>query len=184
MSDYCTTLIVPGLQGSGDNHWQTWWQSQDRSSIRVEQEDWSRPDLAAWSKKLRKAVDESQSGVWLVAHSFGCLVSMQVAHQRPERIRGLFLVAPADPDKFSAPQLLTQGELPFPSLLVASRTDPWLHFDKAKSWAVSLGSQFVDLGNAGHINPDSGYGTWQHGFDLFGRFKREVTAACFCGALI
>jgi predicted alpha/beta hydrolase family esterase len=184
MSDYCTRLIVPGLQGSGERHWQTWWQSKDRNAVQVSQDDWSTPDLNSWSNKLTQAVDESQGDVWLVAHSFGCLASLQVAPQRSDRIRGVFLVAPADPEKFSAPHLLHQSDLPFPSILVASRTDPWLNFDKAKSWAKSLGSQFVDLGDAGHINAESGFGAWQDGFDLFGKFKREVIAARIFGSLI
>jgi len=177
MSDYCTRLIIPGLQGSGEGHWQTWWQGRDRNALRVEQDDWATPDLNAWSKNVRQAVDELRGDVWLVAHSFGCLASLQITPQRRDRIRGLFLVAPADPDKFSASHLLHQGELPFPSVLVASHTDPWLHFDKAKSWATSLGSQFVDLGDAGHINVESGFGEWQQGFDLFGSFVRKVTSA-------
>jgi predicted alpha/beta hydrolase family esterase len=184
VSDYCTRLIIPGLLGSGDGHWQTWWQTKDRNAIRVEQDDWQTPDLNAWSKKVRQAVDDSHGAVWLVAHSFGCLASLQVAAQRPERIRGLFLVAPADPDKFSVSHLWQQTDLPIPTVLVASRTDPWLGFEKAKTWANSLGSQFVDLGDAGHINVEAGFGEWQQGFDLFGRFRREVEALSICGSLI
>ncbi len=183
MSDYCTRLIIPGLQGSAEGHWQTWWQAKDRNAIRVEQDDWQTPDLNAWSKKVRQAIDEAQAGVWLVAHSYGCIASLQVAPQCPERIRGLFLVAPADPDKFSASHLWQQTDLPFPSVIVASRTDPWLGFEKAKSWADSLGSQLVDLGDAGHINVESGFGEWQQGFDLFGRFRREVAVICLIGSL-
>lgn len=177
MSDYSTRLIIPGLHGSGDGHWQTWWQERDRNALRVEQDDWAIPDLNAWSTKVHQAVDELRGDVWLIAHSFGCLVSLHVALQRPERIRGIFLVAPADPDKFAAAHLWQQSDLTFPTVVVASRTDPWLHFDKAKLWAKSLGSQFVDLGDVGHINVESGHGAWQEGFDLFGNFVRKVAAA-------
>ena len=178
MSDFSTTLIVPGLHGSGAGHWQTWWQGKDRNALRVEQDDWATPDLDAWSDKLRQAVDESRSGVWIVAHSFGCLASLHVAQQRAERIRGLFLVAPADPDKFGVAAKLPET-LDVPTILVASRTDPWLSFDKAQCWAKTLESQFVDFGEAGHINAESGFGAWQAGFDLFGKFSRNAIAIEF-----
>lgn len=177
MSDYSTTLIVPGLHGSGAGHWQTWWQQKDRGARRVEQDDWATPDLDVWARKVRHAVDESRGCVWIVAHSFGCLASLHAAQQHPDRIRGVFLVAPADPNKFSVAHRLPQHALPFPSVFVASRTDPWLHFDKARQWAKTLDSQFIDLGEAGHINIESGFGAWQKGLDLFGDFVRKVTAA-------
>ena len=179
MSDYCPTLIVPGLHGSAAGHWQSWWQQNDRNAVRVEQTDWSTPDLDAWYRQVRAAVCEAEGEVWIVAHSFGCLASLRVAQENSEKIRGLFLVAPADPDKFGVADKLPQ-RLDVPSIFVASRSDPWLDFDKAQHWAEILGSQFIDFGNVGHINIESGFGAWQQGFDLFGQFKREVIASRIC----
>lgn len=183
MSDYCTTLIVPGLHGSGAAHWQSWWQKQDRSACRIELENWERPDLDAWSKLIVDVVRSSHRDVWIVAHSFGCLASLHVAQQYPEHIAGLLLVAPADPDKFQVADKLPHT-LDMPSIIVASQTDPCLEFGKAKNWAEKLGSRFVDLGDAGHINAESGFGAWQQGFDLFGTFKRDVASSRLCSALI
>ena len=183
MSDYCTTLIVPGLHGSGAAHWQTWWKQNDRNACSIELDDWDAPDLDTWSNRIRDAVRCAQRDVWIVAHSFGCLASLRVAQEYPDRIGGLFLVAPADPDKFGVTALLPQT-LAVPALFVSSRSDPWLEFDKAKRWATSLDSRFIDLGDAGHINVESGFGPWQHGFDLFLRFKSEISASRLCGALI
>jgi len=183
MSDYCTTLIVPGLHGSNEDHWQTWWQEQDRSALRVVQDDWSAPDLDAWAGKVRQAVDEAPCGVWIVAHSFGCLASLLAVQQRTERVKGIFLVAPADPEKFGVSARLPET-LDVPTLFIASCSDPWLNYGKAKQWANTLGSRFVALGDAGHINPESGFGAWQTGFDLFGSFKREVTVSRLCASLI
>lgn len=175
MSDYRPTLIVPGLHGSGDGHWQTWWQQKDRNALRVEQHDWGAPDLEVWSEPLRSAVCASRHKAWIVAHSFGCLVSLHVAREYPERIAGMFLVAPADPDKFGVAARLPQ-RLDVPAVFVASRTDPWLGFGKAQCWAADLDCHFVDLGQAGHINVESGHGAWQQGFDLFGRFRNAPDA--------
>ena len=56
--------------------------------------------------------------------------------------------------------------LPFPSLLVGSRNDPYCRFDKAQALASAWGSRFVDLGERGHINAESGLGDWRAGRDL------------------
>lgn len=36
-------LIVPGWQGSSDDHWQSHWQRSLPNSARVEQDDWLTP---------------------------------------------------------------------------------------------------------------------------------------------
>lgn len=61
------TLIVPGLRGSGPGHWQTWWQRRDEAAVRVEQEDWTTPDLVRWSDRIGAVIDAAREPVWLVA---------------------------------------------------------------------------------------------------------------------
>ena len=51
-----TTLIVPGLRGSGAGHWQDWWLRNDANAVLVEQADWDRPNFAAWSEALIEAI--------------------------------------------------------------------------------------------------------------------------------
>ena len=53
-SDY-RVLIVPGLHNSGPGHWQSRWQRLYPQFERVEQDDWEKPDLAAWSARLDRA---------------------------------------------------------------------------------------------------------------------------------
>src|SRR5690242_8824011 len=89
------TLIVPGLHGSGCAHWQSWWQAVVPDAQRVEQEDWSAPDLGAWTDRLLQAVARQPKPVWLVAHSFGCLTAVNAISQRSRNIAGAFLVAAA-----------------------------------------------------------------------------------------
>ena len=48
--------------------------------------------------------------------------------------------------------------LPFPSLTIASRNDPFCAFEVAEDIAAAWGSLFIDAGEAGHINADSGTG--------------------------
>ncbi len=41
-------LIVPGWQGSPEDHWQTHWQNSLPNSARVEQADWLTPRREDW----------------------------------------------------------------------------------------------------------------------------------------
>ena len=102
---------------------------------------------------------------------------MQAAEDYRERIAGALLVAPADPDKFGIAEHLPQGALGFPSVLVASLNDPWLSYDKAARLAARWGSKLVDLGAAGHINADTGFGPWPYGLALLQQFDPQSTAA-------
>ena len=44
------------------------------------------------------------------------------------------------------------------SCVVASDDDPWMSATQAHAWALRWGSDWINLGNAGHINVDSGHG--------------------------
>jgi predicted alpha/beta hydrolase family esterase len=46
---------------------------------------------------------------------------------------------------------------------VASRNDPYCAFERAQQFAKAWGSELLDLGEAGHINADSGLGDWPWG---------------------
>lgn len=62
----------------------------------------------------------------------------------------------------------------FPSVLVASDNDDWMDADRAGLWASRWGSQFVNLGAAGHINVRSGHQHWREGLDLLERLCQRV----------
>lgn len=156
-------LIVPGLRNSGPLHWQSWLQSPHRGSVRVEQDDWEAPDLDAWADHIARTLLPRTGGPRLaVAHSFGCLALIRylARHADPSTawLTSALLVAPADPDTFSASALLPQTRLGIPTTLVLSETDPWMQFAKAQILARRWGSACINLGDAGHINSASGHG--------------------------
>lgn len=173
------TLIVPGLYGSGESHWQTWIERQIDGARRVEQRDWNSARLDEWATVLAAEIAASTTPVWIVAHSFGCLVTAAVASRCADRIRGAMLVAPANPERFSERGLesrtsirsisskLPHGALGFPTVVVASTNDPWMRFTTASVWAERWGARLVNLGQAGHINADAGFGPWPQGLELF-----------------
>jgi len=154
-------LVIPGLHGSGPDHWQTWLQSRFRGALRVEQRDWSRPDLEAWADRVAQTLDRAPPGPWVaVAHSFGCLTLARhfLRQGSASPIKAALLVAPAEPRKFGVEALLPQGPLPIPTTLFASTNDPWMTLERAQHWAARWGSRSIDLGEVGHINVEAGFG--------------------------
>ena len=53
--------------------------------------------------------------------------------------------------------------LPFQTRLLASRNHPFCSSERAQQFAAAWGSEFVDMGPAGHVNADSGLGDWPWG---------------------
>lgn len=170
-----TTLIVPGLNSSGSAHWQTWLESQRPDAIRVIQADWKRANLPEWSSRVRREISRRSGPILIAAHSFGALAAVQAADDVSGRVAGALLVAPADPDKFGITDALPVRPLPFPATIVASRNDPWLRFERAIELATSWGTDLIDLGAAGHINTESGYGPWPYGLALLEQLARAPT---------
>jgi predicted alpha/beta hydrolase family esterase len=175
MSMPTAVLILPGIGGSGPEHWQTAWEQDIPGARRVSVPDWDRPVCAHWTAALEAAVaDAAASGsrVAIVAHSLGCLQLVHWAKgRRAGPVQGALLVAPPDPDAASFPpppiilgfRPLPLDRLPFPSVLVASHDDPYAGFDFASRAARAWGSRLIDLGRRGHINAGSGLGTWPEG---------------------
>lgn len=153
-------LIVPGLHDSGEAHWQTWLERQHRGALRVRQRDVSTPDLQRWSERIDATVDvQPEDGFIAVAHSFGSLALADHLARRPDSpIRAALLVAPADPDKFGLAEELPQHRLPRPLTLIYSMNDPWFSAAGARRWARLWGAHAINLGSAGHINTEAGFG--------------------------
>ncbi|MDH7974684.1 alpha/beta hydrolase [Sphingomonas sp. AR_OL41] len=174
-----TILTVPGLGGSGPSHWQSLWESARPDTMRVELGMWNTPHRNAWVTKLDQAIRTARAPVILAAHSLGCLAVAWWAELTRQSygwpVAGALLVAPADVDHSEAPDDLKAFHptpltaLPFPSIVVASRDDPWIAIDRAHSLAASWGSHFIDAGEQGHLNAASGIGWWQEGQELLER---------------
>lgn len=167
-------LIVPGYHGSGAAHWQTWLQAQIPNTKRVAGIDWEIPRLQFWAEAITRELQANKQKTIIVAHSFGCLATVRALASYSGQITGVILVAPADPRRFTTSGLARQPcsdkdnildqllncSLNAPGILVASRDDPWMKFEHAYAWAKRWQLDFLDAGNAGHINVDSGFGPW------------------------
>jgi predicted alpha/beta hydrolase family esterase len=59
--------------------------------------------------------------------------------------------------------------LPFPSIVAASSNDPLASPARVEQMARNWGSELVQLGEVGHLNPASGFGEWPQAVDLIAR---------------
>jgi len=175
-------LILPGLGNSGRDHWQTWLEACLPDAHRVEQRDWEHPDRMAWIAALERDVGAHRPPVLLVGHSLGSLTAAHWASPDDRRVAGALLVAPTDPESPAASEFsrsfrpVPMRPLPFPSVLVASATDPYLSVERAQRFAEAWGSRFVDIGDAGHVNAAAGYGPWPLAQQLVGEMVAKWSA--------
>ncbi|MEG0340975.1 MAG: alpha/beta hydrolase [Acinetobacter sp.] len=173
------TIIVPGVGGSDSDHWQSWLQRELMSCSRVQQKDWNLPILKDWMKSFVTLVAKTEAPIQIVAHSFGCLTSVAALAQHPEltsKIKKLILVAPANPARFGAngfarnspndyATYFHQLKIAVPTEMIISENDPWLNFDDALALAKAWRIKPRNLGQVGHINVASGFGSFPEIYD-------------------
>lgn len=166
-------LILPGWQNSGPHHWQSLWERK-HGYHRVEQHDWDHPLRGDWIARLEDVVLSRDEPVVLVAHSMGCLLvaAWAAVSRSTHRVKGALLVAPGDlerddlRDQLPSWSPIELGRLPFDSVLLGSEDDPYCALERARLFAHCWGAQFMNYGRCGHINGDSGLGSWPEGHVL------------------
>jgi predicted alpha/beta hydrolase family esterase len=173
-------LIIPGLGGSGPDHWQTRWEAGRHDCERVDLGSLDSPARNQWVSGIERAVRGTGMPIVLVAHSLGChavawWAELMVGSGVDGPVVGALLVAPPDVDRGDVHPLLSRfspsprGVLPFPSIVVASSNDPFASLARSREMAGNWMSEFVDIGAAGHINADSNLGDWREGQALLER---------------
>ncbi|NOT22463.1 MAG: serine hydrolase family protein [Nitrospiraceae bacterium] len=182
MSVVTPVLVLPGIGNSGTQHWQTLWELRHPDWQRVNLGEWNSPACDNWVRALDAAVRACSSPPVLVAHSLGCLLVAHWAQRSALVPKGAFLVAVPDPQSTNFPATAC-GFAPVPmvpfafqSFVVASANDSLGSLGYAEHCAMVWGSTFVDIGQAGHINADSGHGEWNEGYDLLQRFMGVLSA--------
>lgn len=182
-------VIVPGIDGSGPDHWQSHWEREfgPRAS-RIAPASWDRPDAADWLRALDAAVTEPSV---LVAHSLGCLAVATWLTSDDEdvagRVLGAFLVAPPDragPLFPATAATFTSPDAPLgvPAVLVASASDdPYSGPGRAAAQADSWRATFIDAGPVGHVNAAGGVGDWPDGRRLLAAFTAGLAPRTAAG---
>ena len=173
-------VMIPGIGGSGPEHWQTRWEANDPTFTRFAPTSWDEPDLNDWTASIQRAVEGSVA--ILVAHSLGCLAAVHWARVHPEHAGALFLVAVPDPggpqfppqaDSFAGVDLASP--LGVPVVCVVSDNDPYCSPESALRIVKGLGADEVSAGASGHLNVASGLGDWPFGRSLFSELLGRVS---------
>lgn len=172
-------LTVPGLANSGPDHWQTLWEQQRSDCHRVELGQWDQPHRNSWVNQLNLAIRAAGRPVVLAAHSLGCLAvawwALLEAEDAGKLVAGALLVAPPDVDTAPRDARLAgfaptpAAPLPFPTIVVASRNDPYMSLRAARQLAHVWHAGFADAGPIGHINGESAIADWPFGQFLLDR---------------
>lgn len=167
-------LILSGLGDSGPQHWQSYWLKQLPNTTKIEQDNWDKPQLDEWLDQLNQTLQTLEHPTILIAHSLSTIL---VAHwtqkyQHPNII-GALLVAPADVESVNhTPETIwnfapiPREKMPFPTIVVGSENDPYMTLPRAKELANTWGSEFINIGEKGHINSDSNLGDWEEGKNI------------------
>lgn len=177
VATYPTILIVPGLRDHVAQHWQTLLAS--RLSARgvpvqvVAPMGGNELDCGRRLDAIESAASAVQGPLVLVAHSGGCIMVAHWAKRTGRAVQGALLATPPDfeqpmPGGYPGMDALRAGgwlpvprePLPFASIVAASRNDPLARYENVATLAKSWGSELVDLGEVGHLNPASGFGEW------------------------
>ncbi|MGI9523596.1 MAG: RBBP9/YdeN family alpha/beta hydrolase [Hyphomicrobiaceae bacterium] len=160
-------------------HWLWRWSQKLKTGKLVDiQKQSNVGTFSAYPNPILAAVKECRRPIILIGYHLGVAAIVRSAQALPATsVKGAFLVAPADFDIRAGPGAdgeLSDAPLPFPSLLVASRTDPRCSFEKASDMALAWGSHLVDAGDAGQIDASSGHGPWPEGLLRLGWFLKRL----------
>ena len=171
-----TVLFVPGLRDYVADHWQTLLQARVENAVCVPRLGKENLILDAWVDVLDHAYRAIQGPVVLVAHSAGVIMVAHWAQRLRRRVDGALLAAPPDfesplPAGYPTMQALAENgwlpvprePLPFPSIVAASLNDPLGSLDRVAALAQAWGSDVINAGPVGHLNPASGFGEWTQG---------------------
>ncbi|MBE7188040.1 alpha/beta hydrolase [Jatrophihabitans endophyticus] len=179
------TVILPGWQGSGPGHWQTWLGEQLTAAGREVRNpdfaDLDHPQLDDWLAALGASLDGlTDDGFDVVAHSLGSILWLQHAASsttapRPARVA---LVAPPSP--VTHPDEV-DGFFPVPldvdavrhaadgTVLVGGSDDPHCPEGIAEAYGRPLKMATTVIEGGGHLNVAAGYGEWPAVLDWCGR---------------
>jgi|SRR6476469_1899142 len=170
------TVVIPGWQGSGEGHWQSWLEDElqgaGRETRRPLFADLDNPDLTDWLGALRATLaDLPADGYDVVAHSLGAVLWLHhVADPSGSPIPArVLLVAPPDPAT-SLAEIAAFFPPPLDidavrhgadgTVLVAGDTDPYLPRGIADAYGRPLMIATTVIEGGGHLNVESGYGAW------------------------
>ncbi|MEH1128961.1 RBBP9/YdeN family alpha/beta hydrolase [Micromonospora sp. CPCC 206061] len=164
-------LVVPGRGVSFADHWTRQW-VENYPNYQWAPEPPGPPYIADERvAALDAAVSASDESAVLIAHSAGCLTVALWAARHAGPVRAALLVTPPYIDPKWTPQPdddvfigeVPRQPLPFRSVVVASRTDPFSSMVQFEGYARDWGAELYDAGDVGHLDSKTGFGPWSEG---------------------
>ena len=173
-----TTLIVPGLHGSGPTIGSRGSSARSPIACASCRATGERPicrsgrqSCAASSTALRAACGSSPI-------ASDASPPCRRHSTTGERISGLMLVAPADPD---ALRVRSRDKRTPARRALDHRRQHQRSLDvvrPCRRMGGSLGSELLSLGTAGHVNVEAGYGAWPRGLDIYWSLRTRRADQC------
>jgi predicted alpha/beta hydrolase family esterase len=183
-----TVVLVPGLRGHVEDHWQTRLAATLPKVRTVAPLGRDEPSLVARVTLLDRIVEDVNGPVVIVAHSAGVLVTVHwAATYTGTAVVGALLATPPafaaelPPEYPSGRRLRDNGwlpvprrPLPFPSILATSTDDALGNPVRLRAMANAWGSREHSLGAVGHLNPASGFGEWPEAMSLIEELQAGI----------
>jgi predicted alpha/beta hydrolase family esterase len=168
-------IFIPETGPVSPEHWIARWSAKLSTARLV-----AALDPVATASGVIAAAQLAQRPTLLIGHSTGAIAAALAADALGEAdVRGAFLVAPPADDALATldgglwPEI-PRARLPWPSVLVASRTDPLSSHRQSLALASDWGADFTDAGDSGRIDADSGHGPWPDGLLKLGAFLKKL----------
>ncbi len=177
ISDF-DVFVVPGLGGRPDD-WPSRWLAKLSTARLVEPDDLNATHADAWTRAIAEAAATASRPILFVGHGLGASAIASAAHSLGGAdVRGAFLVAPLDELALARiagePWALPRAPLPWPCVVVASRTHALSDYELAAALATQWGGELIDAGAAGAIDADSGHGPWPEGLMRLAGFIKTL----------
>ena len=177
ISDF-DVLVVPGLS-AGPDDWPRRWLAKLSTARLVEPEDPRAASADGWTRAIAEEAATATRPILFVGHGVGAAAVAGAAHSLGGAdVRGAFLVAP--PDELSLTRIagagwaLPRAPLPWPCIVVASRTHALSDYEAAAALAALWGAELIDAGAAGGLDAESGHGPWPEGLMRLAGFIKSL----------
>jgi len=174
-------LIISDAADAGGDYWQTRWEVKLSTAQKVILPAEDKPDLSKWADIITEIARNCARPIVVIAHSWGIPAVMYALPHLGEKICGGFFVCPPDingsdekSERAADVRSYPHSPLPFPSIVIASRNDLSGNYEKTERLAAEWRSLFMDAGDSGHIDAESGYGPWPEGLMVFSQFLANL----------
>jgi predicted alpha/beta hydrolase family esterase len=172
-------LIVPRIGGAAEGDWPSRWRAKLSTARFVHPADPADRRREAWTEAVVGAAREATRPALFVGHGLGATAIVEAAAALKDAdVRGAFLVAPPDErglERLASPDWTpTRAPLPWPSVVVATRNDPYGAYDAVAALAADWGADLVNAGAAGGLDAASGHGPWPEGLMRLAAFIKGI----------